>query len=190
LLLMLLGTEAKECGICKRGAEWQSETCPPMDYERGECSIYKCINAKQLGFKSPDCDEYLEGIDDDAVPVAALVVAIVGILLTAVGFYVLLYCTSSPVVIQQKDIQQLKKLVLPSWKNVSGATVQCRSEPDMEKKASKKVEDGETVIGVVEGEWLKTNDGLYLPMVHPTSGASLFAQLPTTESANDPAIGV
>jgi len=144
------------------------------------------------GKDSSDCEEYLEDLEDKAtggydISIAALVLVIFvifcGFLAAGLSYYV--------VIEQQKKIQHLMdrlSLVVPSWKNVSGAIITCRTEPDMEKKADKKVDVGETVFGLEEGEWLKTDDGLYLPMKHPTTGASLFTatqQPPTSEATND-----
>lgn len=70
------------------------------------------------------------------------------------------------------------------WKNVSGCKIRCRTEPDMEKKAEKTIESGETVDGFEEGEWLRTDDGLYLPTKDPRTGAPLF------EPASEPIVGI
>jgi hypothetical protein len=64
-----------------------------------------------------------------------------------------------------------------AWKNVSGSNMAYRTEPDMAKKADTVLKPGETVSGVIENGWLKTDDGLYLPMVHPTTGAALLVTL-------------
>ncbi|CAK0830953.1 unnamed protein product [Prorocentrum cordatum] len=63
----------------------------------------------------------------------------------------------------------------PSWKNVSGRNIEYRTEPDMRKKAGMTISPGHVVAGVLEGGWLKTTDGLYLPATHPTTGAGLLA---------------
>lgn len=72
------------------------------------------------------------------------------------------------------DQQAATVVALPIWENVSGAVIRCRMEPDLEKKADMSIASGQAVAGVMEGGWLKTADGLYLPTVHPNTGARLF----------------
>jgi hypothetical protein len=77
---------------------------------------------------------------------------------------------------------------MPSWKNVSGASVAYRTEPDMEKKAGTSLPPGEVVAGVIENGWLKTAAGLYLPMVHPTTGAGVLAPASSSPGAGTPEV--
>jgi len=71
------------------------------------------------------------------------------------------------------DQQVLVVVAIVIWENVSGNAIRYRTEPDVEKKADKSIGVGETVAGVIEGEWLNTADGLYLPAQHPDRGQAL-----------------
>jgi hypothetical protein len=186
LFSVLLGVEASDCSIVdsnrRRGSHIVDSTF--------ECNIVECTYAVTLvkgdtDLSSAECEDYLEALESTpGISTAALVLAIIaGLGGAGLVYYVFIE--------QRKQIQQLMtrlSLVVPSWKNVSGAIVTCRTEPDMEKKADKKVNVGETVFGLEEGEWLKIDDGLYLPVKHPTTGASLFtatSKLPTSKPKND-----
>lgn len=185
-LLVPLCVEASDCTVC--ADSWSSISC-----ESEECSIKLCSAALFSGLDSSDCEEYLEDLEDKAtggwgISIAALILVIWCLVLAAgLSYYV--------VIEQQKKIQQLMdrlSLVVPSWKNVSGAKIRCRTEPDMEKMADRTIDARGTVFGVEEGEWLKTVAGLYLPMKHPTTGAPLFSvvsQHPNSEPAKDAIAG-
>jgi len=141
------------------------------------------------GFDSPDCVEYLEGFEDPSGPAIAALVLVILVIFAMAGLGAVVY-------LQSRQIAQLKKLLLPSWTNVSGSDIVCRTGPDMEKKAGKTIKAGETVAGVVEGEWLMTDAApttgwptvLYLPVKHPTTGASLFTATPQLPASDGEAI--
>jgi len=93
---------------------------------------------------------------------------------------------AAPEQVTMSDAPDQQAMEVPEskvWKNVSGSPMAYRSEPDMEKKAGTVLSIGATVSGVLENGWCKTDDGLYLPMVHPTTGAALLSTAPAPGSA-------
>jgi hypothetical protein len=61
-----------------------------------------------------------------------------------------------------------------TWRN-GGSQVAYRTEPDMEKRHPTMVcEPNVLVRGVQQGEWLATEDGMYLPLKHPATGADML----------------
>lgn len=130
-----------------------------------------CLSAFFLGADSPDCVKYLEGFEDPSGPAIAALVLVILVIFAMAGLGAVVH-------VQWRQIAQLKKLLLPSWTNVSGSGIACRTGPYMEKKAGKTIKAGEIVAGVVEGEWLMTDAGLYLPVKHPTTGVVLFTATP------------